>query len=300
MNSDRVTELGRLDLEVDDLTLWERFATEVLGLEAHRPSSADPLWLRMDENHHRLALQQGARNDLTRVAWKVADERALEAVAARLASLGFAVERHSTAEAHDRGVTGLVTTSDPDGVTTDIYHGDPEGHARPFQSPRGIAGFVTGDLGLGHIVLNVEDQEASRRFYCDGLGLRISDFIDLDLGEGATLTPVFLHCGPRHHSLALVQIEAPKHLHHIMLEVSSLDDVGTTHDLCVDHGVPIVSSLGRHTNDHMTSFYLQTPAGFQIEYGYGGRLIDDRTWQVHTYNAASTWGHRAPATPAAI
>jgi hypothetical protein len=57
--------------------------------------------------------------------------------------------------------------------------------------------------------------------------------------------------------------------------------------------------LGRHTNDHMTSFYLQTPAGFQIEYGYGGRLIDDRTWQVHTCNAASTWGHRAPATPVA-
>lgn len=299
MNPDHVTELGRIDLEVDDLTLWERFATDVLGLEADRPSGADTLWLRMDENHHRLALRQGSRNDLTRVGWKVPDERALEAVVARLGSHGFAVERRSPADAHDRGVTGLVTTHDPDGVTTDIYHGDPEEPHRPFRSPRDISGFVTGDLGLGHIVLNVADQEASRRFYCDGLGLRISDFIDLDLGDGTTMTPVFLHCGPRHHSLALVEVEAPKRLHHIMLEVSSLDDVGSTHDLCIDRGVPIVSSLGRHTNDHMTSFYLQTPAGFQVEYGYGGRLIDDRTWQVHTYDAASTWGHRAPATPAA-
>lgn len=83
-----------------------------------------------------------------------------------------------------------------------------------------------------------------------------------------------------------------------MLEVSSLDDVGSTHDVCLERGVPIVSSLGRHTNDHMTSFYLETPAGFQIEYGTGGRLIDDRTWQVQTYDAASTWGHRAPATTA--
>lgn len=298
MSRDVVTELGRLDLEVEDLELWESFATEILGLEAQQPDGGDTLLLRMDENDHRLALRQGPRDDLTRVAWKVADALALEAVAARLASLGFDVERHSQADARDRGVAGLVTTRDPDGVTTEVYHGDRQVR-RPFRSPRDLAGFVAGDLGLGHIVLNVADQEDSRRFYCDGLGLRISDFIDLDLGEGATLTPAFLHCGPRHHSLALVQIEAPKHLHHIMLEVPSLDDVGSTHDLCVDRGVPIVSSLGRHTNDHMTSFYLETPSGFQIEYGTGGRLIDEGIWQVHTYDAASTWGHRAPS-PAAV
>ncbi len=59
-------------------------------------------------------------------------------------------------------------------------------------------------------------------------------------------------------------------------------------------GIPIASTLGRHTNDRMTSFYAVTPSGFQIEYGRGGVKIDDTTWDVRTYDA-STWGHRTPA-----
>ena len=53
-------------------------------------------------------------------------------------------------------------------------------------------------------------------------------------------------------------------------------------------------SLGRHTNDLMTSFYVRTPSGFEIEYGTGGRLIDDDTWKVGAYDAQSLWGHRPP------
>ena len=79
-----------------------------------------------------------------------------------------------------------------------------------------------------------------------------------------------------------------------------MDDIGTTHDLCQDQLVPIASSLGRHTNDHMVSFYMQTPSGFQVEYGFGGRLIDDAVWAVQLHHAPSIWGHRAPrATPLA-
>lgn len=40
---------------------------------------------------------------------------------------------------------------------------------------RAIAGFEASDLGLGHIVLTVDDHDASLRFYQNGLGLRISD-----------------------------------------------------------------------------------------------------------------------------
>ena len=71
---------------------------------------------------------------------------------------------------------------------------------------------------------------------------------------------------------------------------------GRTIDLCRDRGVPISADLGRHTNDLMTSFYAVTPSGFQIEYGFGGRTIDDATWTVQTYDTASIWGHRTPTT----
>jgi hypothetical protein len=44
----------------------------------------------------------------------------------------------------------------------------------------------------------------------------------------------------------------------------------------------------------MTSFYVRTPSGFEIEYGTGGRLIDDATWTIGAYDAQSLWGHRLP------
>jgi len=58
-----------------------------------------------------------------------------------------------------------------------------------------------------------------------------------------------------------------------------MDDVGATYDACTDKGVTITSTLGRHTNDRMTSFYMRTRSGFLVEYGHGGRLIDDERWE---------------------
>jgi hypothetical protein len=60
----------------------------------------------------------------------------------------------------------------------------------------------------------------------------------------------------------------------------------------------ITRGLGRHTNDHMTSFYLKTPSGFDVEYGWGARTVDDATWQVQRHEKGSIWGHRPVAATA--
>jgi hypothetical protein len=74
--------------------------------------------------------------------------------------------------------------------------------------------------------------------------------------------------------------------------------ISSTCDLCQDRRIPIAASLGRHPNDLMPSFYAGAPSGFQVEYGHGGREIDDATWEVKRYHAASLWGHRPQtATP---
>jgi hypothetical protein len=56
--------------------------------------------------------------------------------------------------------------------------------------------------------------------------------------------------------------------------------------------VRIKRVLGRHSNDRMVSFYAQTPSGFDVEYGWGGRLIDDATWTVTEIEHGTLWGHR--------
>jgi len=153
------------------------------------------------------------------------------------------------------------------------------------------AGFVTGEGGLGHLVMMVPDLEAGMQFFVDTLGLAVSDHIEV----GFSLR--FLHCNPRHHTLALAAIPGMTGIHHLMLEVTEIDDVGRALDIVNARGIPLAMTLGRHTNDLMTSFYVRTPSGFEIEYGTGGRLIDDDVWEIETYDAMSFWGHKPPAEP---
>ena len=81
-------------------------------------------------------------------------------------------------------------------------------------------------------------------------------------------------------------------LHHFMVELFSLDDVGQGYDLAQLEKGRVAYTMGRHTNDHMTSYYAHTPSGFFVEYGWGGRLIDQATWEPHeTFDGPSFWGH---------
>jgi 2,3-dihydroxybiphenyl 1,2-dioxygenase len=171
---------------------------------------------------------------------------------------------------------------------------------RRFQSPRPIAGFVTGDQGMGHIVVGIRDMDESLAFYRDGLGLRVSDYVRAERPQGGVLNLVFLHCNPRHHSIAFGKPGTPEgRLNHLMLQVRELDDLGTTFDLVQAEGIEGTSRLGRHPNDEMVSFYVPTPSGFGIEYGWGARTVHDDTWQVTTYTTVSNWGHGGRTPPRA-
>jgi len=77
-----------------------------------------------------------------------------------------------------------------------------------------------------------------------------------------------------------------------MVEYQNLDDVGQGYDLAQLEQDRIAYTLGRHTNDYMTSFYANTPSGFFIESGWGGRQIDPENWIAHeTTVGPSFWGH---------
>lgn len=267
----------------------------ILGLE---PNGRDPdggLFLRMDEHHHRFTMYPGGNDDLVYIGWQVTDEAALDRMAVQLESTGVTVTRGSTAEADARRVRGLISFRDPNRIATEIYYG-PQIDDAPFQSPRSVSGFVAGSQGLGHIVLEVDDPSETMQFYCDALGMRATDFIQMSR-PGFEVKLTFLHCNPRHHSLAFTRVRGKKRLVHFMLQLTSLDDVGTTWTLCKEREVPIQSDLGRHSNDRMVSFYPVSPSGFTVEYGWGAREVDDSTWQVETLTTGSLWGHGRAASP---
>jgi biphenyl-2,3-diol 1,2-dioxygenase len=296
-----VTQLGYLGLNVSNLAEWERFAAEVLGLQVVDKAADGSFFMRMDENHHRFVVQHGDADDVAFIGWEVADQRALHELADQLRADGIAVAAGTGADAQARGVIELIKFNDPSGIANEAYLGPLMNYERPFHSPRAISGFETGTMGFGHIVLRVDDSAKSLHFYRDVLGMRISDFVDLKLrrGQETKLSLTFMHCNPRHHTLAFGELPMRKRLLHFMLQVKSMDEVGSTMYLAQDRGITITGSLGRHTNDHMTSFYMRSPSGFEVEYGFGARVVDDATWKVQRHESGSMWGHRGPAAPPA-
>lgn len=294
IDSQAVTQLGYLGIGVSDIAAWRDFGCDVLGLQESGRGANDSLFFRIDGYHHRFEMIPSGEDDLLFAGWEVKDADALRHVAARLRALGTEVTEATAAEAAARRVIEMVRCKDPDGLDIEVYYG-PFRADRPFNSPRGVAGFKAETLGFGHIVLQVADPAAILAFYRDGLGVKLSDYIYMTRG-GVRREVTFTHANPRHHTLAFAKRpDGAKRLSHFMVEVDEFDDVGLTIDLAEQRGMKM-GKLGRHTNDRMISFYVVSPSGFNVEYGWGGLLIEDEaTWNIRHYEAASTWGHGQPS-----
>ncbi|WP_316165843.1 MULTISPECIES: VOC family protein [unclassified Bradyrhizobium] len=278
-----ITALGYIGIKSSQAEQWGRMATKLLGMQrVDRAASVQAY--RMDDRKQRLIVDGSGDGGLAVMGWEVGDAAALARLASRLDDNGVKVARGSQALADERHVSELICFQDPAGNTIEVFWGAAVA-SDPFRPGRPISGFRTGPLGMGHVVLNVENVEPLLRFYRDLLGFKVSDF---------GLTPYklyFFHVNGRHHSFAMVG-SGRRTLHHFMVELGSLDDVGQGYDLAQLDDGRVAYTLGRHTNDHMTSFYVNTPSGFFIEYGWGGRVIDPATWQPHeTFDGPSLWGH---------
>ena len=254
----------------------------------------------MDDFPARLVIVPGSRDRLLATGWEVADAAALAAVRLALADAGVAVKAGDPDELAARRVGELLRFDDPAGNAVEVFCGAALEH-RPAVSPYGNQ-FVTGDMGMGHVVLPVGSAadgaaDAALAFYTDVLGFRLRDSMRMPaefLGGKPGDPPVwfrFLGCCPRHHSLALAPMPAEAGIVHLMIEMAALDDVGRALDRCARRGAPVSASLGRHANDLMVSFYVRTPGGFDIEYGTDGRTVDDATWVSRESTAVSLWGH---------
>jgi 3,4-dihydroxy-9,10-secoandrosta-1,3,5(10)-triene-9,17-dione 4,5-dioxygenase len=291
----RIASLGYLRIESSDVAAWREFGVKVLGMVEGRGPDPGAVYLRMDEFPARLVIVPGETDRLLASGWEVAGGEVLEGVRLALREAGIAAKDGTDAELADRRVAELLSFEDPSGNALEVFCGAALEH-RPAVSPYGNR-FVTGDMGLGHVVLPVSEEEPALRFYTEVLGFRLRDSIRMapelfGRPPGPPLWMRFLGCNPRHHSLALAPFPAPAGIVHLMIETAALDDVGRALDRCARRRAPVSATLGRHANDLMVSFYVRTPGGFDVEYGTGGLLVDDRTWVTRETTAISLWGHR--------
>jgi 2,3-dihydroxybiphenyl 1,2-dioxygenase len=283
--------LGYVGFGSSALDDWRQFGTGLVGLQAVERSSS-LLAFRMDDRKQRIVVDRALPEGARFFGWEVADATALDALAASLEAAEVDVVSEPGTLADNRRVKRLISFHAPAGNRLEAVYGAEVDDA-PFRPGRSISGFRTGPLGLGHAVLTVENIDTVMPFYVDVLGFGLSDYIE------KPFRAYFFHVNPRHHSLALIET-GKSGMHHMMVELFSLDDVGQAYDVALGEPDRIGVTLGRHTNDFMTSFYASTPSSFMVECGWGGREIDPSSWQpVELTDGPSLWGHERVWLPPA-
>lgn len=143
---------------------------------------------------------------------------------------------------------------------------------------------------LSHLALFTPDLEASIRFYCEVLGLRLSD-------RSAFIA--FLHAphGGDHHLIALVQSNGPG-LHHCSWAVPSIDALGLGAVQAAEAGYTRGWGLGRHVLGSNYFHYVRDPWGSYSEYSADiDYIAADFDWEARVHapeNSFFLWGPVPP------
>lgn len=279
-----IDSLAYVVIRTPALKAWVDMATASVGMQAVVVEADQTAYLRLDEKVQRLLLV--ACNDAPSLTagFGVADAAALKAVSARLSDAGVEWASGCAEELELRGVEKMIHFRDPDGNRVEVACGLRDA-STPFLPGRPIGGFRTGALGLGHVAWKAVRYEEMTDFYRNLLQFRTSDRVS------KPFKVEFLHVNPRHHTLALAGAGDEPGVHHLMVEYNDYDDIGRSYDLALENPDAIGVTLGRHINDHVTSFYLYTPDGWMMELGWAGRTIGPDWQVVEDLPGMSLWGH---------
>jgi catechol 2,3-dioxygenase-like lactoylglutathione lyase family enzyme len=233
---------------------------------------------------------------LAEVEIGVDDAEDLDKVARSLEKFGVPAERAAGTLSAVEAITGVRATLRIAGRLS-----QPAAPATPYNGPGRIDrpnGRAPGieregrvrPRKLGHVVLGSPDEEATRGFFTDGLGFKISDQI-----HGIAS---FMRCSTDHHNV-LVQKAPVTFLHHTAWEVDDVDEVGRgAMAMLEDHPERHVWGLGRHHLGSNFFWYLRDPAGnFSEYYSDLDEILDDQLWNPETVEGARglfNWGPPPP------
>jgi 3,4-dihydroxy-9,10-secoandrosta-1,3,5(10)-triene-9,17-dione 4,5-dioxygenase len=278
-------ELGYVVITATDPGAWSDFASGVLGAMPV-PGPGGTLSIRTDERSARLVIVPGESDTFLAAGWIMGGRGDFDALRDVLVKADVGVRPGTDDERAARHVMDVFAFTDPGGNTHEIALG-PVAELDPFISPQGVR-FVTGTGGMGHVVLPCgEHLDDVTDFWTNVLGFSVANFRTFPDGANGN----FFSINERQHSMAVAEAPIRNGAHHINLEVSTLDEVGRALDRATERNL-VRRSLGKHLNDNMVSFYMVTPGGFQIEYGFCDGAPVWRPGMYFKDAGGSWWGHR--------
>ncbi len=243
-----------------------------------------------------LRIEHSDRRRLLDLGVGVDDPDDLDRIAAALGALDVPVQRReSSLVASDPGTEVRVTVEiaprvDSEPTPVPAYNA-PGDLSRPnTRAPGVLREGPVRPRKLGHVVLGTTDQEASQKFFTEGIGFKVSDTVP---GLAA-----FMRCSTDHHNV-LVQAAPVSFLHHSSWQVDDVDEVGrgATSMLAADPGRH-VWGLGRHHVGSNFFWYLKDPAGnFSEYYSDLDCIVDDALWKPGVWEGERglyNWGPPPP------
>ncbi|PBC45645.1 extradiol ring-cleavage dioxygenase [Rhodococcus sp. ACS1] len=256
------------------------FYSEVWGLRVVEQGT-NGAWLRgTGEHHHTLQLTQAERNGLGRITFAVATPAEVDEAARRLELRGVPIVS-GPGPVDDLGGGYGVSLVDPEGRVVELL-------ADALAVPR-LGRDDAVPVGVTHVVLNTVDIDAAVKFYCDILGMRVSDWSEHQMA--------FLRCNTDHHSIAFNQAEWTS-VNHVAYEMPTVDHFMRGIGRLRHHGTVPLWGPGKHGPGDNTFSYFADPAGLVCEYTSGIAQVDEDRWLCKVWRRvpelSDLWGTAGP------
>lgn len=281
--------IGYIGFETTCIAQWREYGPEVLGFQIGTSPEADPtsLYFRTDDRRHRFAFHPGEVDRVAYVGWEAKGKIEFEQAVARFREQGVEVTVGDAALCERRGVKGLIRFKDPVGYQHELFHGQ-KWMPRSFQPGRPHGGFVAGKRGLGHVVLITPEWPPElERFFVETMGFH---YYGPGAGKGKTAFYRAKLNSYTSHDIAFGFGAGRMGVQHVGLFVQSLRDVGETQDIVKQRQLPMMMTMGQHTQDPHVSFYHFGPGGFAFEV-----ITELEPWHDDGFELnpekLSTWGH---------
>ena len=288
--------LNQITIGVPDVGLTAKYYTEFGLTPAGSDSDSQAACLATIDGGEQLRLVHSDHRKLVELRIGADDPDDIDRIADSLSRLEIAATRGEHAiRAQDlgTGVSVVVEVTEP--ITTQSTpappYNTPGDPARPNNRAPGIERTdPVRPRKLGHVVIGSTDQEASQRFFAQGLGLKLSDTVP---GLAA-----FMRCSTDHHNV-LVQQAPLAFLHHTAWEVDDIDEVGRGATAMLEnHPERHIWGLGRHHVGSNFFWYLRDPAGnFSEYYSDLDCIVDDALWKPGVFEGMRglyNWGPLPP------
>jgi catechol-2,3-dioxygenase len=258
-----------------------------------RDQSADRATLACDYEPYSLELVRTDDPDevgFAHCAWELRRAVSLDDARAHLRAHGVDVREDD----------GALVLHDPEGFEYHLYPFREEEDRRPAIARQTTTLPALRPRKLGHINRLTGEMAAVTAFHVDVLGMEVSDY----LGEAGT----WLHCGPEHHQMALVDTGAP-HFHHIAFDYYDFGTLRSLFDGLAQHGRWLSWGPVRHGIAQNICGYVRiTEEPLHVECYVDMEILEPdhepRQWPDDRFSS-NTWGPLPPRSyfrfdPAAV